>query len=202
MKTQDDETQDIWVQLKTPAGEFSHAPNWLAWHPAQLDHCLGQRALHLPPPLTDGEREELRGAHQRWHADEASLTALEQLGRPTARVIVTGQQPGLLTGPLLVLYKSMAAIELARRLKAAHPRLDFVPVFWVASEDHDFDEIRRVFWPGHSGQLARHPPAAAGRTPTRSSSRPACRAAACNRAAPGGSRQRPGAAPGPGNGRY
>ena len=153
MKTQEDETQDIWAQLKTPAGEFSHTPNWLAWHPSQLDHCLSQRAGHLPPPLTESERDELREAHRRWHGDETSLAALERLGRPTARVIVTGQQPGLLTGPLLVLYKSMAAIDLARRLKAAHPQLDFVPVFWVASEDHDFDEIRRVFWPGHSGQL-------------------------------------------------
>ena len=56
-------------------------------------------------------------------------------------VIITGQQPGLFTGPLYTIYKAITAILLARRV---HDRFGArcVPVFWVASDDHDFQEVR------------------------------------------------------------
>lgn len=143
---------DIWSILKRPAPP-AESERWLRWHPSELDACVAARAGHLPAPLAPEELEEVRETHRLWGADAASLAALERLGSSSARVVVAGQQPAPLVGPLLIVYKTMAAIDLARRLAAAHPGLDFVPVFWVASEDHDFNEIRRVFWPGHSGQL-------------------------------------------------
>ena len=95
----------------------------------------------------------MRAAHERWGADAASLESIATLGEARTRVVVTGQQPGLLVGPLYIVHKMLGAIVLARRLAERHPDLRFVPVFWVASEDHDFDEIRRAFWPGNAGQL-------------------------------------------------
>lgn len=55
-------------------------------------------------------------------------------------VIATGQQPGLFTGPLYTIYKAITSINLARRFKAAG--VSCVPVFWVAGDDHDFEESR------------------------------------------------------------
>ncbi len=55
--------------------------------------------------------------------------------------VVTGQQAGLLTGPLYTIYKAATAVLLSRKLQARSGRL-CAPVFWVASEDHDFDEVR------------------------------------------------------------
>ncbi len=56
-------------------------------------------------------------------------------------VIATGQQPGLLTGPLYTIYKAATAIRLASEIeKRFHVRS--VPLFWVASVDHDFEEVR------------------------------------------------------------
>lgn len=153
MMTPSAEIIDVWTMLKALTAERTHQLNWLRWHPSELNAGVAGREGQLPPPLAPNELEELRAAHTRWRADEASLSALELLGDPKTRVIITGQQPGLLGGPLLVQYKTLAAIDLARRLKERYPERNWVPVFWVASEDHDFDEIRRVFWPGHSGQL-------------------------------------------------
>jgi len=59
-------------------------------------------------------------------------------------VIVTGQQPGLFLGPLYTVYKAVTAIRLARLLSNRHGKR-VLPVFWIASEDHDFEETRR-YW--------------------------------------------------------
>lgn len=124
---------------------------WMRRHPSQMDECVAERAGALPVPLAPEELEELRKYHADWGADEASVASIEKLGRGDARVVVAGQQPGFLAGPLLILYKAAAAVKLARQLSERHPDLSFIPVFWSASEDHDFNEIRRTYWPGQSG---------------------------------------------------
>ena len=58
-------------------------------------------------------------------------------------VIVTGQQPGLLTGPLYTIYKAITALQLARTY-TEKTGLKCLPLFWTASDDHDFEEVRQV----------------------------------------------------------
>lgn len=60
-----------------------------------------------------------------------------------ALVVATGQQPGLLGGPLLAAHKAMGAVALARA-EAERSGRPVVPVFWVASEDHDAAEVDRA----------------------------------------------------------
>lgn len=55
--------------------------------------------------------------------------------------ITTGHQLNLATGPLFFIFKILTTIQLAEELKEKEPNKHFVPVFWMASEDHDFDEI-------------------------------------------------------------
>jgi bacillithiol biosynthesis cysteine-adding enzyme BshC len=74
-------------------------------------------------------------------APEAARRAVDALRRPDAVAIVTGQQPGLFGGPLYTLLKAVTAIQLARQAELAHG-VPAVPVFWVESEDHDWQEIR------------------------------------------------------------
>jgi len=55
--------------------------------------------------------------------------------------VTTGHQLNLFTGPLYFLYKIVSTINLAKQLKTEFPTDNFVPIYWMASEDHDFDEI-------------------------------------------------------------
>ncbi len=55
--------------------------------------------------------------------------------------IITGHQPSLATGPLYFIYKILSTINLTEQLSVRHPDKHFVPVYWMGSEDHDFEEI-------------------------------------------------------------
>lgn len=89
------------------------------------------------------DRAALTDALRRYAVDRgaprATLDAIERLGHPAARAVVTGQQTGLLLGPAYTLAKAATAIALARRLD--RPDAPVVPVFWLASQDHDTAEI-------------------------------------------------------------
>lgn len=63
------------------------------------------------------------------------------LGAEQTFTVTTGHQLNLLTGPLYFIYKIVSTINLARKLKQAYPDYHFVPVYWMATEDHDFEEI-------------------------------------------------------------
>ncbi len=66
---------------------------------------------------------------------------LESLLENKTFTVTTGHQLNLFTGPLYFLYKIVSAINLASILKKEYPENNFVPVYWMATEDHDFDEI-------------------------------------------------------------
>jgi uncharacterized protein YllA (UPF0747 family) len=68
---------------------------------------------------------------------------LEVLARPETVAVVTGQQVGLYGGPAYTIYKALTAVKLARDLSARG--LPAVPVFWLATEDHDFAEVDHVW---------------------------------------------------------
>jgi len=85
----------------------------------------------------------LRPHAERLGAPEAVLRSLERLAHPRAMAVVTGQQAGLLTGPMYTLAKAMTAVRLAARLDSEDRPV--VPVFWVASQDHDVAEVDHAY---------------------------------------------------------
>jgi len=72
---------------------------------------------------------------------ELSLEHIELLEKENTFTVTTGHQLNLFTGPLYFLYKIISAINLAKELKSNFPKDHFVPVYWMATEDHDFEEI-------------------------------------------------------------
>lgn len=66
---------------------------------------------------------------------------IDALQRNNTFTVTTGHQLNLFTGPLYFLYKIISTINLCKELKKQYPDYNFVPVYWMATEDHDFDEI-------------------------------------------------------------
>ncbi|MGE5126128.1 MAG: bacillithiol biosynthesis cysteine-adding enzyme BshC [Betaproteobacteria bacterium] len=97
------------------------------------------RTLRLERPRSALAEALVRQQRARSADRAAELAGL--LARPDTVAIVTGQQAGLFGGPLYVLLKAIATLEVARLLEERRGR-PVVPVFWVASDDHDFAEVR------------------------------------------------------------
>jgi bacillithiol biosynthesis cysteine-adding enzyme BshC len=112
--------------------------------------AAGGATLDLPH-----RRQELADAlvrQQEGRGAAAAVRRARELADGRAIAVVTGQQAGLFGGPLYVLYKALAAIKVAARLqeKRGSP---VVPVFWVASDDHDFAEVRSTSVLDDAGQI-------------------------------------------------
>lgn len=77
--------------------------------------------------------------------DNAKVLAnIELLRNNNAFTVTTGHQLNLFTGPLYFVYKIISTINLAEKLKQQYPENDFVPVYWMHCEDHDFAEINHI----------------------------------------------------------
>jgi len=90
-------------------------------------------------------------------ASPLTLQNIQLLNEGNTFTITTGHQLNLFTGPLYFLYKIISTINLTKELKGAYPEYNFVPVYWMATEDHDFEEInyfnfknKKIAWPRES----------------------------------------------------
>jgi bacillithiol biosynthesis cysteine-adding enzyme BshC len=88
-------------------------------------------------------REALRNVLREQYAAYPPLvhTQIDSLRRENTFTVTTGHQLNIFGGPLFLVYKLVTTINLAKKLKAAYPDYHFVPVYWMATEDHDFEEI-------------------------------------------------------------
>lgn len=101
--------------------------------------------------------ETLENQYEGVHASALTKQNIAALWDDATYTITTGHQLNLFTGPLYFLYKIISAINLAKELKTAYPGYNFVPVYWMATEDHDFEEInyfnfrnKKIAWPRES----------------------------------------------------
>ncbi|MDN3492487.1 bacillithiol biosynthesis cysteine-adding enzyme BshC [Winogradskyella bathintestinalis] len=85
--------------------------------------------------------ECLKSQYKTLQISDATNDNIDSLASENTFTITTGHQLNLFTGPLYFLYKIISTINLTKQLKEAYPKNNFVPIYWMASEDHDFDEI-------------------------------------------------------------
>lgn len=132
-----------------------------------LSHFLGMRARSVAELLrrapTGAARllprevlvKSLRAYAERHHAPPEVLANAEALLDPNVHIVVTGQQPGLLGGPLFTFHKVATAIRLSRDINAEAGGPRVVPLFWNHSDDHDLDEANRLFMVNQAQELQR-----------------------------------------------
>ena len=88
--------------------------------------------------------------NQSWNASPKTEANIERLRRG-ASAVVTGQQVGLFGGPMFAIYKALTAVKLAEQATAAG--VEAVPIFWLATYDHDLAEVNHVAFPSADGNL-------------------------------------------------
>lgn len=86
--------------------------------------------------------DALERMNRSWGANEKTLANIRVLRESDSITVVSGQQVGLFTGPLYTIYKALSAVKLAECM--AQRGIKAVPVFWMATEDHDFPEVAKA----------------------------------------------------------
>ncbi len=136
--------------------DFSRVSAFYAHPPTAAGIDAAARAVKLDPGVRKNVVEILREQNQRFaplaKLDLATSHNLERLAA-SAVAIVTGQQVGLFSGPAYTFYKALSAIRCAE--ETTRRGIDAVPIFWLATEDHDLAEVNHTFWNTRNG-LARY----------------------------------------------
>lgn len=114
----------------------------------------------------DANREVLYNSLQKQYTNtktsKKTQEHIKQLKEPISFTVVTGHQLNLFTGPLYFLYKIISTINLTTQLKKKYPKYNFVPIYWMATEDHDFEEINYFNFRGKKLQWNRKASGAVG----------------------------------------
>jgi len=123
---------------------YPHSPHFAEWSKAEAS------SLQYDPSRRERVSTILERQNRSWDASPQTLANLSRL-RAGAAAIVTGQQVGLFGGPMFAIYKALTAVKLAEEATATG--IDAVPVFWLATYDHDLAEVNHVSIPGSDGLL-------------------------------------------------
>src|SRR3954468_19134716 len=131
---------------------LAYAPQVQPFYPrsSNFDEWLKDESgkISYDPSRRERVTEILERQNRSWNASEKTLANLDRL-RKGAATVVTGQQVGLFGGPTFALYKALSAVKLAEQATAAGA--DAVPVFWLATYDHDLAEVNHVSIPAALG---------------------------------------------------
>lgn len=109
-----------------------------------LENFEGQ-ILEKQNNYKDEHRKSLVSVLQKQYENITTSVLTQQnihnLSQSKTFTITTGHQLNLFSGPLYFLYKIISTINLTKELKSKYPQYNFVPIYWMATEDHDFEEI-------------------------------------------------------------
>jgi bacillithiol biosynthesis cysteine-adding enzyme BshC len=109
------------------------------------------RKVIAQPFSRDAVADVLVDQNRQAGAGEGTFANIERLRQKDSVVVITGQQAGLFTGPLYTIYKALTAIKLAADLR--DQGVNAAPMFWVAAEDHDFQEVNHTRLVNREGHL-------------------------------------------------
>jgi bacillithiol synthase len=116
---------------------------------------IGERIKHVLANHTADRGllcDALEDMNVKFGAPQVTLDNIALLRESDTVAVVSGQQAGLFTGPLYTIYKALSAVRMTECLRGRG--IKAVPVFWVATEDHDFEEVSKTFILDRNGEIA------------------------------------------------
>lgn len=128
--------------------DFSRVQSFYRHRPNTTGIEQAAREIQLEDSIRRAVVEVLRKQNQSFGAGDATTQNLDRLAG-NAVAVVTGQQVGLFGGPAYSVYKALTAVHVARELTGRG--INAVPVFWLATEDHDLAEVDHCFFPMRGG---------------------------------------------------
>jgi bacillithiol synthase len=138
--------------FSTFSDDFSRVGRYYGHPPTQDGVLAAAREVSLSPEVRRAVVEVLREQNQRFGSgsaiDAATAANLDRLAAGAA-AIVTGQQVGLFSGPAYSIYKAISALRWAEEI--TRRGIDAVPIFWLATEDHDLAEVNHSDWNTRAG---------------------------------------------------
>src|SRR5271163_5228898 len=136
----------------TFADDFKRVERYFAHPPTEAGIIAAAREVRLDPEVRRTVVEVLREQNARFAPDSklpaAAAKNLDRLAAGAA-AIVTGQQVGLFSGPAYSIYKAVSALLWAQKI--TDRGIDAVPIFWLATEDHDLAEVNHSDWNTRDG---------------------------------------------------
>ena len=102
---------------------------------------IEEKSINFPPENRQILVTELEKQYTNFEVSSLTQENIKSLLNPKTFTVTTGHQLNLFTGSLYFLYKIVSTINLCKLLKKEYPENNFVPVYWMATEDHDFEEI-------------------------------------------------------------
>jgi len=144
----------FWRTKRTPpaklAGVYGRRPDLSGIKSAIRALTPGSAAY--PKEMRAAVVEILRHQNAEFSGEQLPVDVARNLDRLAGKAvaIVTGQQVGLLGGPAYTFYKALSALRIVEQLRKSG--IEAVPIFWMASEDHDLAEIDHVSWPTANGE--------------------------------------------------
>lgn len=109
----------------------------------------------------------LKSQYSKIKTSSATLNNITLLNDSNTFTVTTGHQLNLFSGPLYFLYKIISTINLAKELKAKYSDYNFVPIYWMATEDHDFEEINYFNFKGRKFRWNKESSGPVGRLSTK-----------------------------------
>lgn len=129
--------------FRTYVTEYGQLSYFYSANPFDIE-ALDEHANRITAPQDrDATAELLKLFNERFNLHENALQNIERLREDHSLALVTGQQLGIFGGPLYTILKTVTTIHLAKVLEQKLDR-PVIPVFWLADEDHDYDEVKHV----------------------------------------------------------
>jgi bacillithiol biosynthesis cysteine-adding enzyme BshC len=131
---------------------FSRVERFYQSEGRELDSLIARAARVSAQSFSrDAVADVLIDQNRKAGASEIAIANIERLRQKDSVVVITGQQAGFFTGPLYTVYKALTAIKLTAQLRERG--VNAVPMFWVAAEDHDFEEVNHTRLVNREGQF-------------------------------------------------